>query len=305
MSESYTPHITPPRDSKYSRARHVVSWWGLFIGLVIGLSGGLFYAWNIAPLEEFDTTPRQLNPESKTDYVVAIMLSHAYNSDLGQTINRLSELNLGLDPIGSVATAACDLARSGYVDSSAGVRAIRYMQTFYELQGRQSCADSLLPEVEVVLEATISVPTATPTLPPPPTKTPTLRPDAESTQAAFVVVPTSVPERAYEGGIGGTYCDSELSGLIEVRVVDFNGQGIGGEMIRVRWDGGEDRFVTGLKPERDVEYADFKMEAGRSYIVDMPGLSDPISSAINANPCTTASGEQAVTSYYVTFRRVG
>lgn len=305
MSTPYTPHITPPTDTKYSRTRRLVSWWGLFIGLALGLGGGLFYAWNIAPLEEFDTAPYQLRQEDKTHYVVAVMLSYAYNSNLGQTINRLSELSLGLDPIGAVATAACDLARSGYVDSSAGVRAIRYMQTFYALQGRQGCADNLLPDVEVVLEATVMVPTQTPTLPPPPTKTPTPRPDAEPTQPGFVVVPTSVPERAYEGRIAGTYCNSELTGLIEVRVVDFNGQGIGGEMIRVRWDGGEDRFVTGLKPERDVEYADFRMEAGRSYIVDMPGQSDPLSSTVEATPCTTSNGEQATTSYYVTFRRVG
>ena len=27
--------------------------------------------------------------------------------------------------------------------------------------------------------------------------------------------------------------------------------------------------------------------------------------ALTANPCTTSSGQQAITSYYVTFRRVG
>ncbi|MCB9458168.1 MAG: hypothetical protein H6670_00865 [Anaerolineaceae bacterium] len=305
MSAPYTPHIKPPEDTRYRHSRRLVSWWGLAIGLAIGIALGLTYAWVLAPIEEFDTTPRQLRDSDKVHYAVAIILSYAYDSNLGKAVTRLTDLGMGLDPIQEVANAACDLARTGYVDSSAGIRAIRSMQTFYRNQGRSGCADDLIPDVEVVLEATVMVPTSTPTLPPPPTKTATPNAGASSTEPGFVVVPTSVPERAYEGRIAGTNCDLELSGLIEVRVVDFNGQGIPGEMVRVRWDGGEDRFVTGLKPERGTEYADYEMDPGLSYIVDMPGLSDPLTNALTANPCTTSTGQQAITSYYVTFRRVG
>jgi len=74
--------------------------------------------------------------------------------------------------------------------------------------------------------------------------------------------------------------------------------------IRARWDGGESRFFTGLKPERGIGYADFQMEAGIDYLIDMPGRSDPVSRPLSAVPCTTESGARALTSYTVIFRSV-
>jgi len=296
-------HIAP-KSQRYSRPRRLFSWWGLLFGLGIGLAAGLFYAWNIAPVQEFDTAPHQLRAEDKANYAVAVMLSYAYDSDLNEAINRLSALDLGLDPIQAVADIACDLARTGYVDSSAGIRAIRSMRTFYQLQGRAGCADELVPDVSVVLEATVVVPTNTPTLPPPPTKTPT--PDAPTpTEAGVVIVPTTPPRRDFEGRPNNTFCDVELSGLIEVFVYDFDGEGLPGEQVRARWDDGEDLFVTGLKPERGPAYADFEMEPGRAYTLDMPGLSDPIRPPLVADRCITENGQEAITSYRVVFRRTG
>ena len=74
-----------------------------------------------------------------------------------------------------------------------------------------------------------------------------------------------------------------------------------GEPIRVRWDGGEDRFISGLKPERGDGYADFQMEAGQGYTIEMPGLSDPVASPIIADSCFTNEGEEAITTYQVGF----
>jgi hypothetical protein len=71
--------------------------------------------------------------------------------------------------------------------------------------------------------------------------------------------------------------------------------------VRVRWDGGESLFATGLKPERDAGYADFQMEPGMSYIVDMPGLSDP-SQPLTATTCALENGDRSVISYRVILR---
>lgn len=292
------------QDSRYHRPRRYVSWGGLLAGLVTGIGAGLFIAWVLAPVQEFNTAPAQLHPEDKAHYAVAIMLAYEYDSDLVTVVNRLSALDVGGDPIQYIADTACDLARSGYVDSNAGLRAVRTMKTFYQLQGRTGCADTLIPDVEAPRIVEVIVPTATPTLTPPPSKTPTPEVAASPTATGVRLVPTTPPQRAYEGSIVNTFCDLELNGLIEVRVRDLGSEAIPGERIRVQWDGGEDTFVSGLKPERGADYADFQMEAGVSYLISMPGLSDPISQPIVATTCFTPGGDEAITSYRVVFLRV-
>lgn len=295
-----------PRASRYQRPRRIISWWGLFIGLAIGLSMGLIYAWVVAPVQEYDTAPRQLRGADKAYWAVAIALEFAYDSNLGRAIDSLIRLELGPDPLQAAANAACDLARSGYVDSSAGLRGVRALMTFYQLQGRSGCADVLIPEVSEPQIVEIVVPTATATLPPPPSKTPEPGDQPVSpTPPGIAIVPTTPPRRDFEGRIAGTFCSSGPGGIIEVFVQDFNGNGIPGQRVRVRWDDGEDRFVTGLKPERGPAYADFDTEAGRGYTIDMPGRSDPIATPLVADRCVLDNGGDGITSYRVIFRRIG
>jgi hypothetical protein len=293
------PSLRP--SSRYHRPRRYISWAGLLIGLILGLAGGLYYAWMISPVIETDTSPAQLRPSARDDYMVAVALAFSYDSDLSQAIARLSRLDLDRDPLQAVAETACDLAQSGYANNTSGLRALRSMKTFYQLQGRSGCADDVIPDIEEERVVAIDVPTPTPTLPPPPTKTPVVQ--VTATSSGIVVVPTSPPQRTFTGRITGTYCNTQLSGLIEVRVISATGQPLPGQPVRVRWSEGEDRFVTGIKPERGADYGDFQMQDGISYIVDMPGLSDPLSGAIVADGCTTENGESAITSYRVTFRR--
>jgi hypothetical protein len=201
-----------------------------------------------------------------------------------------------------MAQVACRLAQSGYVNSSSGIEAVRAMKTLYQLQGRSGCADELVlvaaqptPVVNVVLP--------TPTPPAPPTKTPTVAPSPLPTATPLpVFVPTSEPVRQYALINVATFCDPQQSGVIEVFVQDFNGTGIPGQPVRVRWDEGEDVFYTGLKPERSPAYADFQMTDGVSYSVDMPERSEPSSRELVAAPCTTENGVRATTSYRVVFR---
>lgn len=314
MSQNF---ITPPpptslpeqealyRNSKYQRRRNPIVFWALLIGLILGISGGLSYAWLIDPIQETNTRPDQLRDEDKAHYVVAMMLAFNYDSDLNLAVERLLAMNLGTDPIGEVAEMACDLARTGYVNGTSGLRGVRAMRTFYQLQGRTGCADTIIPDPQSVpLEITLEVSTPTQTLPPPPTKTP----GADiwtPTPSGLVVVPTTPPQRTYEGFVFRTYCDVELSGTLEIRVRDASNQGTSGEPVRVQWNGGSSDFVTGLKPERGVGYADFQMELDVSYIVSIPGGSDPIPQTILAHSCFTENGDEVITSYEIIFNRVG
>ncbi len=291
------------RNSKYQRRRNPISTWALIVGLLIGLSGGLYYAYIINPTQELSTRPSQLRLDEQQHYVVAIMLAYAYDSDLSTAINRLVALELDGDPVQAVADMACDLARTGYVDSTSGLRAVRAMRTFYQLQGRTGCADNIIPAPESVpLEVVIDVPTPSPTLPPPPTKTPG---SELATQTPSInVTPTSAPQGTYNGIIAQTFCSTELSGIIEIRVRNGLNEEVPGQPVRVIWEGGRSDFVTGLKPERGVGYADFQMQEGVSYIVSMPQLSDPIQNPIVADSCfDPETNEPAITSYRVVFVR--
>lgn len=292
---------TVPR--KYRRSRRPFSILGILVGLILGVGLGLLFTWGLSPVEVVDTEPWQLTTEDKTQYVVAITMSYAYDGDLNAAINRLVGLRFPGDPIQAVADLACALVTTGYANNTSGLNAVRSMMRFYQLQGRSGCADTLIPAGDAPGSVvTIDVPTATVTLTPPASKTPTPAAERGTATPVLIVVPTSPPQNDFELVSVNTSCDT---GIIRVYVVEVNGStGIPGMEIRARWDGGESRFFTGLKPEQGAGYADFQMEPDLDYLIDMPGRADPVSQTLSAVPCTTESGGRALTSYTVFFRSV-
>ncbi len=292
--------------SRYRRPRRFFSIPGILLGLILGLAGALFYAWNLAPVQEFDTQPWQLKADAKDQYIVAIALNYNHDNDLAGAINRLADLQLPGDPIQAVADTACRLATTGYVNSSSGLHAIRAMMKLYQPQGRTGCADSLISanstqESSVV---TIELPTPTMTLTPPPSKTPTPAVAVPTQTPVLVIVPTVAPQNDFDLiSVTPLTCSTTQSGLITVEVYDNDGvTGLPGQEIRARWDNGESDFYTGLMPEKDPGYADFQMTQGKDYIIDMPGHADPLPQPLSAVPCNTADGGHAIISYRVLFR---
>lgn len=296
---------TPRVAERYQRPRSFISWAGVLLGLVLGIAGGLIYTWGFDPIEEFDTQPWQLTEADRAQYIVAVMLDYSHNADLSLATQRLAALRLPRDFIQEVADVACTLTTEGYANNSSGLRAVRAMMTFYQLQGRSGCADSLILADVTASPQVVLIEPPTPTLTPPVTKTPT--PEAVDrvggTPTAFIV-PTSPPQSDFEIANIPTACSEARPGLIEVQVVDFNGQGIPGQLVRVTWDGGTSVFATGLKPERGAGYADFQMEPGLSYVVDMPGRADP-SQPLTATSCPLEGGGRSIITYRVVFRPVG
>lgn len=304
------PEQMPPVRSRYNRPRRLISIWGLMIGIILGVSGGLVYTWTINPPTEYNTEPWQLRLEDRAHYMVGITLAFAGDSNLDRAIERLISLQWDTsqpDVFQQVADTACRLASTGYVDSNSGRNAIRTMMTFYQLQGRSGCADTLLPAINLEPTSVLQIDLPTPTLAPPATKTaipeslvivPTPTPER-------FFVPTNVPQREFVLVNISTFCDESLSGIIEVFVQDYGGIGLPGHAVRVRWNNGESTFYTGLKPERGPAYADFKMEEGLAYLLEMPGRSDPSTEPLAAVPCTTTGGVRAITSYRAVFLPAG
>lgn len=307
---SDTPLTDRPRIArKYLQRRSPVSLPGVILGLVLGLAFGLYYTWYINPISEIDTQPWQLNADDKPRYIAAITLSYAQDGDLNRAVNRLLSLRLEGDPIQAVADAACALAQRGDASTTSGLRAVRSMMRFYQLQGRAGCADTLIPADALATPTPITIQLGLPTetLTPPPSKTPT--PDfaqGATPVPPTVIIPTALPLREFDLATINTFCDPARSGVIEVFVYDSNGTtGLPGQEIRARWTGGESRFFSGLKPERGPAYADFQMESGIEYTLDMPGRSEAVGQTLSAIACSSESGARALRSYRVAFRAAG
>ena len=280
-----------------------VSWMGLVLGVIIGTGIGLYRAWYVNPLVEINTEPWQLADPIRDEYMAAIALSFAYNSDLTKALDRLLETApRQSDPFQALADTACDLTQTGYVATNGGLKAIRSMKTLYQLQGRAGCADTFI-QLEAQATALVQIELPSPTPLPPATKTPTPLPIALPTSTPLTfIVPTGIPQEQYVLVNVATYCDPSLSGLIEVYVQDFDGEGIPGQPVRVRWADGEDTFYTGLKPEKGWAYADFSMTLGEAYTLEIPERSEPSTQQLLASPCTTENGAEAITSYRAIYR---
>ena len=74
-----------------------------------------------------------------------------------------------------------------------------------------------------------------------------------------------------------------------VYVNDTSQKEIAGVEIIVEWDGDEEHFFTGLKPELGNGYADFIMQAGKIYALRLATGSVAVSN-LSAPACQDAEG---------------
>jgi hypothetical protein len=76
--------------------------------------------------------------------------------------------------------------------------------------------------------------------------------------------------------------DTTIGGLLRIYVRDRLGKGVPGVEIAVSWATGKDTFFTGFKPDIDPGYADFQMEPGRIYQIELISVeTDDETSEIN------------------------
>ena len=296
---------TRQRTGRHRRRSGGISWFALILGIGIGIAAGLIYTWEIDPVVRTNTAPWQLNEQGREDYVVAVALSHAYNRDLNLAFDRLRALRPEGDVWDLVAKIACDRMKQGKTVTNADVRVLRAMEALYGPQGARDCAYGAFPTPAPLGPMPTSPPaiSPTPSLTPPFTKTPT--PPIPTNTPIQVTQPTSTPSAGgYELSRLQSFCNPDASGVIEVRVYDTRGQGVPGVRVQAVWRGNlSDTFFTGLKPERELGYADFEMTPNVSYTVLIPDLvSDP--PVVDAVTCETSDdGEVTITSYWVNFEQ--
>lgn len=277
--------------------------WYLVTGLILGVVLGLAYAWGVQPVQYVDTSPASLRSDFQDQYRALIALAYQSNGDLVRAKARL-ELLKDPDLFRALSEQAQRTLAEGRSLDEARALGMLALALGQEAPG-PAVVITLPPTPTLTNTSThtpspspqpsqtpIPTPTATST-PLPPTSAPSATEAAASAQPATFTAAavTSTPPTPTETPIprptstltptrtptltpGGPFaltsrervCASKLaSPQIQVQAKDSQGQPLAGVLVIVTWQGGEERFYTGLKVEKGPGYADFTMQPGITY----------------------------------------
>lgn len=244
----------------------------VIIGLLIGITIGLYLSWGLWPVEDYTSTPAQVRREYIPDYLMLIAERYAFDGDLPAAQARLSELGLP-NPAQTVADLAGQYIREGREVSQ--IRALAQLA-----YGLGSATSGLAIYINPA-----GLPTATPTSQPTPTATssPTFTPMPTPTPLAVpanMVTATPTPLPSPAAGQPAFWLterrricgQAEGPGRIEIYIKDTQGQGVPNTPVELTWEDGQETLYTGLKPEHGLGYADFQLEdRAQVYAVQLVG----------------------------------
>lgn len=271
--------------------------WSIVLALLGGLGLGLAYAWVLAPRPITDAEPSALRADFKDQYRALIAASYAATGNLPRAEARLMLLR-DADPVEALHAQAQRMLISN--------------QSFER-------ADQLVALASALEAGGAPLPTATRGIVPDAgmTFTPTASPAAlESTEISVEAQPTAIPAtprptltftptpgEPFELSAQETVCNPNLPpGLLQVLVFNRNRRQMPGVEILVSWENGEERFFTGLKPELGNGYADYTMEAGRSYTVQLARGSQ-VARNIRPSTCRDPEGQTFIGGVKLTFQQ--
>ncbi len=270
--------------------------WYLLTGILIGAVLGIIYTRYFQPVTYVDTSPAALRQDFKDQYRSLIAAAYLANGDLVRANARLALLQ---DPDTFRALteqAQQTLARDGSSTEarSLGLLAIAlgqaapgpgqaitqvlHLPTLTAALSTPGNLNNTDPENSALTAATQDIQggTASPVSPVP---TPIGVPETPLSAESFVMISKS------------EVCDQPLSApLIQVEVSDRSGNPAPGVLVIVTWAGGEERFYTGLKPEKGLGYADFTLNPEFVYSLRLNENGSPLGN-ISAVNCTNNSGE--------------
>jgi hypothetical protein len=130
-------------------------------------------------------------------------------------------------------------------------------------------------------------------------ESPTTTPEAAQTEEslpAFTPLPTFTPTATPGAPFVLTdqefVCDPGLTTpLIMVDVFDASGQPVPGVAVTITWNGEQERFFTGLKPEIGLGYADYQMDPQLSYTLRVGDGGQSIED-VQAAECEASGGSR-------------
>lgn len=247
-------------------------WLPFALGTLLGLAGGLYYAWLINPVEYVETAPHSLRQDFREDYLALIGAAYAGTGDLARARARLA-LFPELDP----QTDLPDIAQQ------------RFAAGLSDANELAELASDLARAQPGQATATRSGPTATPT------STATPRPASPTPR------PSTTPGMPFTLAERQQICDPALpEPLIQVEVFDAAGEPVPGIELMIVWDAGQDHFFTGLKPELGLGYGDFSMSPEISYTLRLQDGGPPVT-GLSTHACQSEDGEEYLGSWYLRF----
>jgi hypothetical protein len=259
--------------------------------LLAGLGLGLLFAWKVFPVNYVDAGPANLRADFKDQYRNLIAASYTTTHDLARARARLDLLG-DADLVGALSAQAQRMLAAG--ESFDQVRAIAQLATDLQ-QGYAAIAFTSAPLPTSAETTGTETPLIEEFIPEAPPGGLLTLPTFEGTLLApstLITPPTARPTFTPPPGPGAPFtligqdpvCDPSLAGgLMQIVLMDTERRPVPGVMLIVTWDGGENRFFTGMKPELGNGYADFIMADGVVYSVRIveggafvPDISPPL-----------------------------
>ncbi len=281
--------------------------WEIILALLAGFAAGLVYSWVISPLRVTDAAPVALRADFKDSYRAAIAGSYAATSNLSRAQARLSLLK-DSNAVEALNAQAQRMLASG--DSAKQADQVAALAVALE-EGAGSAPTSI-PNTEIANNIQKD---STATLPPPPPDSTLILTVTETQPSAETeivpVVSTPRPTRTPVPTLGAPFaligqdsiCDSNLPDeLLQVIVLNSNRRPMPGIKITITWDGGEEQFFTGLKPELGDGYADYLMTPNITYTIQLASGSD-VATGINAPTCQASDGTTFLGGIKLTFQQ--
>lgn len=279
--------------------------WAILLALLAGLGLGLAYAWVISPVRVTNADPPALRADFKDQYRSAIAAAYAATGNLPRAEARLSLLG-DPNPVDALNAQAQRMLASGQSPGQADQVAALASALERGARTEPSASPPPPPTDEVVESPTESIESVTPedlpglTETPGPVGTPA---DLSTSTPRPTRTPASTQGAPFALTGQESLCDPNLpDGLLQVVVFNSGRRQLAGAEIIITWDGGEERFFTGLKPELGNGYADFIMQPATTYTVQLGAGSD-IATGLTASSCQGEGGEPYLGGAKLTFQQ--
>lgn len=239
-------------------------WW-VIIGLLIGLAGGLSYAWLIDPVQYVDSYPPQMAPPYRRDWIHMTAFAYGHQANLRRAKIRLmhlpdtevrKELGRALDVAVAEGQSSPVLQRMAGLAQHFGVDSptVRIYTGAGESVEIPTVNPTSIASEPTPTPATLDPPTPSPV---PPTMTPT--PVFTPTYVISNVFRTCAPRPRIALSV-----THEVSATIRGREERVT-RGISNVETWLLWSDGADRAITGLRPRQGSGYVDFDVEPGLRY----------------------------------------
>ncbi len=275
--------------------------WGIafLVGLLPGLIGGLYLAWEIFPPPPGGSFPAELAAPYQELWMVLAAQADAVERDPATLRRRLEALALPDLPERVAALAERGLLEnwpSGIVQDLARVAQQLGARSPALVVILATPVPTRVPPSPTLIPSPTPSPTATPTPFPSPPSSPTLEPSP--TVPGPGDTPTATPSM---GPAMAQRSLCEASPLLRIWVFGPDGKARSGVRIRVSGPRGTETLLTGLKPGMGEGYADVRMEPQGVYRVAVEGM-ESAATEVSARPCELPSGQGGWTGWEVEVR---